>query len=48
MRALFLGLSITALVLSTVVTFSSVVFIYNKPLVNAAKMQLVQISHLVP
>lgn len=45
MKALFLGISISALVLSVVVTLSSVVFIYDKPLINAAKLQL---SHLVP
>jgi hypothetical protein len=45
MKALFLGISISALVLSVVVTLSSVAFIYDKPLVNAAKLQL---SHLVP
>lgn len=45
MKALFLGISISALVLSVVVTLSSMVFIYDKPLVNAAKLQL---SHLVP
>lgn len=45
MKILFLGISISALLLSVVVTFSSVVFVYDKPLVNAAKLQL---SHLVP
>jgi len=48
MKTLFLGLSISALALSVVVTLSSVVFIYDKPLVNAAKVQLTQLSHLVP
>ncbi len=46
MKTLFLGISISALVLSVVVTLSSVVFIYDKPLVNAAKVQLVQLRDL--